>query len=195
MTLPFVGHARTRARQSDLDTLSTLARAAPVAIDLEAKAPSVAAASRFWAPPEQLIAAARTYLGNRRARDVLFPGGWFADPAWDLLLDLYISELEGRQVAVSSACIATGVPTTTALRCINRLVGTGFLIRTVDPEDARRSIVTLEPACAAKIGYWIAHALMLPAVSPSALAAPAKPSARAADRVTPADKLPSKVGN
>ncbi len=186
MTLPFVGHARTRARQSDLDTLNAITRAAPKAIDGEAKAPSVAASPRFWAPPEQLVAAARTYLGNRRGRNVLFPGGWFSDPAWDLLLDLYISELEGRQVAVSSACIATGVPTTTALRCINRLVRAGFLIRTVDPEDARRSIVTLEPACATKIGYWIAHALMLPAAP--TLAAPAKAAARGSERVKPAAK-------
>ena len=118
---------------------------------------------RLWATPEQMVAAARTYLTNRRTRDALFPGGWFADPAWDLLLDLFVSELEGEQVAVSSACIATGVPTTTALRCINRLVKAGLLIRTIDPDDARRSIVTLDPDCATKVGYWVAHALMQPA--------------------------------
>lgn len=166
MTLPFVGHARTRARQSDLDTLSTIVRSAAAAIERDARAAPAIASARFRASPEQLITAARTYLGNRRARNALFPGGWFADPAWDLLLDLYVAELEGEQVAVSSACIATGVPTTTALRCINRLVRAGFLIRTVDPEDARRSIVTLDPGCSAKVGHWIAHALMLPATDP-----------------------------
>jgi hypothetical protein len=109
-----------------------------------------------------MAAATRTYLANRRARESLFPGGWFADPAWDLLLDLFVAELEGEQVAVSSACIAAGVPTTTALRCLNRMCEAGFLIRTVDPEDARRSLVTLDPDCATKVGYWVAHALMDP---------------------------------
>lgn len=169
MTLPFVGHARTRARQSDLDTLSTIVRSA--AAERNARAATITVSTRFRASPEQLIAAARTYLGNRRARNALFPGGWFADPAWDLLLDLYVAELEGEPVAVSSACIATGVPTTTALRCINRLVRAGLLIRTVDPEDARRSIVTLDPACSTKVGHWVAHALMLPAAEPVSTAA------------------------
>ena len=169
MTLPFVGHARTRARQSDLDTLSTIVRSA--AAERNARAATITVSTRFRASPEQLIAAARTYLGNRRARNALFPGGWFADPAWDLLLDLYVAELEGEPVAVSSACIATGVPTTTALRCINRLVRAGLLIRTVDPEDARRSIVTLDPACWTKVGHWVAHALMLPADEPVSTAA------------------------
>ena len=68
--------------------------------------------------------AARTITSNniremlrwRRRRDQLFAGDLFADPAWDMMLDLAAAGLEGVDVAVSSLCIASAVPATTALR-------------------------------------------------------------------------------
>jgi hypothetical protein len=34
----------------------------------------------------------------------------FKDPAWDILLDLYVARADGRGISVSSACIASGAP-------------------------------------------------------------------------------------
>ena len=79
----------------------------------------------------------------RRLRDSYFAANLFADPAWDILLDLMAARLEERAVSVSSLCIAASVPPTTALRWITAMTDSGILIRQNDPSDARRVFVIL----------------------------------------------------
>ncbi|WP_448662511.1 MarR family transcriptional regulator [Sphingomonas sp. CJ20] len=67
----------------------------------------------------------------------------FTEPAWDLMLDLYIARSEGRRVSVSSAAIAADVPPTTALRWIAHLEQEGILRRESDPADRRRTWLSL----------------------------------------------------
>lgn len=88
-------------------------------------------------------AAIRDMIRARRMREHLFGHGLFADPAWDILLDLTAARLEGRPVAVSSLCIAAAVPATTALRWIKQLTDAGLLRRVADPEDGRRVFIEL----------------------------------------------------
>ncbi|WP_310498485.1 hypothetical protein [Sandarakinorhabdus sp.] len=87
----------------------------------------------------------RRMIRLRRDRDRHFPGEIFADPAWDMLLDLIAAQLEGTNVPVSSLCIAAAVPTTTALRWIRSLSEAGMLGRRTDPSDARRTYISLSP--------------------------------------------------
>ena len=65
------------------------------------------------------------------------------EPAWDLLLDLYIADAEGRRISVSSACIASRVPTSTALRWIRLLEDRRLIERQTDQADGRRNWVHL----------------------------------------------------
>ena len=96
----------------------------------------------------------RRMIKLRRDRDRYFPAEIFADPAWDMLLDLTAARLEGKRVPVSSLCIAAAVPTTTALRWIRSLIEAGLLDRYTDPSDARRSHIELaEPAAGAMLAY------------------------------------------
>lgn len=57
----------------------------------------------------------RTAIRARRLREQMFSPELFADPAWDMLLDLYAARLERRRVSVSSLCIAAAVPRCGAL--------------------------------------------------------------------------------
>lgn len=91
----------------------------------------------------------RAHIRARRLRDRFFDSTLFADPGWDMLLDLFAARLEGRRVSVSSLCIAAAVPTTTALRWIKTMVDRGLFLRESDPSDARRAFITLAPATAA----------------------------------------------
>lgn len=76
-------------------------------------------------------------------RDRLFPEALLSDPAWDMLLDLTQARLSGKQVSVSSLCIASRVPATTALRRIGDLVDSGLACRVRDQCDGRRVFVCI----------------------------------------------------
>ena len=80
----------------------------------------------------------RRRIRQRRMRDQHFASDLFADPAWDMLLDLYAAHYERRPVSVSSLCIAAAVPATTAVRRIKTLTHEAIFARVPDPHDGRR---------------------------------------------------------
>jgi DNA-binding MarR family transcriptional regulator len=82
----------------------------------------------------------------------------FGEPSWDMLLDLYISHLEGRRICVSSLCIAARVPTTTALRYITALEFAGEIERRCDPADGRRFFLSLSDKTLAAMDQWVTEA-------------------------------------
>jgi hypothetical protein len=90
---------------------------------------------------EQFSQGLQQIIKGRRIRDRFFPANLFADPAWDILLDLTVARLEGRQISVSSAAIAAAVPTATALRWLKQLVDIGLIERVLDPTDKRRTFI------------------------------------------------------
>lgn len=85
----------------------------------------------------------RQIIKRRRLRDECFARGLFADPAWDILLELMASHMEGKRVSVSMACAAAAVPSTTALRWVDILVARDFATRVPDPRDKRRIYIEL----------------------------------------------------
>lgn len=85
----------------------------------------------------------RALVAARADREAIFQAGLFSDPAWDMLLDLAVAEATGRVSSVTSLCIASGAPTTTALRRIDDLKDAGLIDRTPDPADRRRILVKL----------------------------------------------------
>ncbi|RYY27370.1 MAG: hypothetical protein EOP62_07290 [Sphingomonadales bacterium] len=85
----------------------------------------------------------RAVIRSRRLRAQFFSPDMFADPAWDMLLDLFAARLEQRRVSVSSLCIAAAVPPTTALRWIGTMHDNGLFERQADPSDRRRAYIAL----------------------------------------------------
>ena len=98
----------------------------------------------------------REIIKKRRLRERYFDAGLFADPAWDILLDLKAAHVEGQNVSVSSLCIAAAVPPTTALRWITAMTESGMLIRRLDPDDARRVFIELSDETHAKLDDYFA---------------------------------------
>lgn len=95
--------------------------------------------------PEVSVDTVRKIIRARRLRARYFPEHLFADPAWDMLLDLLQAELSHLRVPVSSLCIAASVPATTALRWLKTMVTEGLFVRRADPHDGRRVFVELAP--------------------------------------------------
>jgi DNA-binding MarR family transcriptional regulator len=88
----------------------------------------------------KLAERARRLYEQRRRRNAIFGNSSdaFGEPSWDLLLDLFHSEGSGRQISLSSGCIASDSPTTTAMRHVRGLETRGLIRRERDPSDARR---------------------------------------------------------
>ncbi len=99
---------------------------------------------RQTAPPNA-VAIAKRILKFRRKREALLGAGLFADPAWDMLLDLLVAEEAGQTVSISSLCIASAVPATTALRWIKALEQVGYVAVRPNPIDGRGRTVRLLP--------------------------------------------------
>lgn len=83
------------------------------------------------------LAWAKSIVEARRERDRLFGKGLFAEPAWEILLELFIAHHESRDTAIKTACHASTVPQTTALRYIAHLVERGLVVRRPHPQDSR----------------------------------------------------------
>ena len=96
------------------------------------------------APPVS-VEMVRQVIRSRRLRARFFDEELFADPAWDMLLDLLQAEIAQHRVPVSSLCIAAAVPATTALRWIKSMTDVGLFQRRADPHDGRRVFVELAP--------------------------------------------------
>lgn len=112
------------------------------------KVPVIAAPS--FAPgdpvePQHLICFIRDQLRRETKRREIGGGELFGDPAWAMLLDLLLAKIEGRRVSVSSACIASGAPMSTALRLVRRLVDESVLCRLPDEQDRRRHFLAINP--------------------------------------------------
>ncbi|MDY7098552.1 MAG: MarR family transcriptional regulator [Pseudomonadota bacterium] len=108
----------------------------------------------------------RQVIAARQARARFFDADLFADPAWDMLLDLTAARAEKAQVSVTSLCIAAGVPATTALRWLKQMVESGIFERVADTADRRRAFIELSDESADAMARYFASVEM-----PMALAA------------------------
>jgi len=107
--------------------------------------------------PEVSAETVRAVIRARRLRSRYFPEDMFADPAWDMLLDLLQAEISQLRVPVSSLCIAAAVPATTALRWLKTLVQQGLFVRRADPHDGRRVFVELAPDTSSALRRYFAE--------------------------------------
>lgn len=107
--------------------------------------------------PEVSAKAVGAVIRARRQRSHYFPDDLFADPAWDILLELLHADASQRRVTVSNLCHAAAVPATTALRWVKAMERQGFLTRRDDPCDARRVFVELTPETSLALNRYFAE--------------------------------------
>jgi DNA-binding MarR family transcriptional regulator len=107
--------------------------------------------------PPLSVEIVRNVIRARRLRSRYFAEDLFADPAWDMLLDLLQAEIAQLRVPVSSLCIAAAVPATTALRWLKTMVAKGIFVRRADPHDGRRVFVELAPEASHALRRYFAE--------------------------------------
>lgn len=146
-----------------------IARALASLVEVDGAAPAIEVPQTTERRPEQpreerkvTSAYVRSIIKTRRARDQFFSSELFADPAWDILLDLMASRLEHKRVSVSSLCIAAAVPATTALRWIKSMSDAGMLVRKADPLDGRRVFIDLSDDAAKAMDAYLSATMKSP---------------------------------
>lgn len=110
--------------------------------------------ARAALPDPRLV---RKMIRQRQLRARFFEGDLFADPAWDMLLDLTAARAEHKRVSVTSLCIASGVPPTTALRWISQMSDLGLFCRAEDEMDRRRAFITLSDKATEAMAHFFAE--------------------------------------
>jgi DNA-binding MarR family transcriptional regulator len=114
--------------------------------------------------PEVPAETVRAVIRARRLRSRYFGEELFADPAWDMLLDLLQAESSNLRVPVSSLCIAAAVPATTALRWLKTMVQEGIFVRRADPHDGRRVFVELAPQTSQTLRRYFGEVGQVPVI-------------------------------
>jgi len=99
--------------------------------------------------------AASRYLKLRSQRDMIAGPSLLSDPAWDMLLDLFVGHITGRDVSVTSACVASRRPATTSLRYIDRMMKQGLIHREKDPKDHRKVYLRMTEKAFRAIAKWV----------------------------------------
>jgi hypothetical protein len=162
--------ARQSPAKSPIENeLAALARAVrAIAERVALLAPQPACSPVSVSRPTNDAAKVRQYLRARRLRERLLPAELFADPAWDMLLDLYAAEIEEQPISVTSACIAAAVPATTALRWLGRLEELALTERQDDPHDCRRSYIRLTGKARDCITQWLSQSSIIASETPEA---------------------------
>jgi DNA-binding MarR family transcriptional regulator len=160
----------TPLRLSDVATDKSAARLRQLSDEVSRIAATLARLSTGPAPAPRAVEATvpgdlpsvsaetvRSVIRARRLRSRYFSEELFADPAWDMLLDLLQAEIAHLRVPVSSLCIAAAVPATTALRWLKTMVSEGLFVRRADPHDGRRVFVELAPEASSALRRYFAE--------------------------------------
>jgi hypothetical protein len=147
------GHANSQFNSAPIDLKAELvsmqARLAQLASSCENSTQPTSAGAKTITEAD-----VRQFIAWRAKRSEALGGKLFADPAWDMLLELFAAAFAGQRVSVTALCIAANVPATTALRWLKILEGEGLAVRSDDPLDGRRSFVSLSKAGEAKLNAF-----------------------------------------
>ena len=129
---------------------------ADLSMECEARRQSPQPRSKVFTP-DISCASVDFVIRLRRERARYFPGDLFAEPAWDIMLELLRSEIRGERVTIADLCLGASVPTSTALRWITTMVQRGMLERECDPFDGRRTFVRLEAETSVSLRRYFAE--------------------------------------
>ena len=96
--------------------------------------------------------ARKAFADRRRRADIAGTSDLFGEPAWDILLLLFIAACEGRRLSLDAACSGAQVPETTALRWIAVLEKRSLIVR---EGPSQRPFVKLTASANANlVGYF-----------------------------------------
>lgn len=108
-----------------------------------------------------MVGIAQAILQLRRQRKEEFDGLQFGEPAWEMLLELYVRDASGTVSTVAELLAASNAPASTAARWLAQLDRLGFVTRRSHPADPKTEFVDLTAEAKAALERHLAAALKL----------------------------------
>lgn len=108
---------------------------------------------------EKLATVATSMFRARIHRANQFNPALFGEPAWDMLLDLFVQKVAGSRVSSTSLCLGANVPYSTGQRYIDRLVEEGLVYRFTPPDDLRLVLIDYTQEGFKRMRAYISHAV------------------------------------
>lgn len=109
-----------------------------------------------------LLARARQARQLRATMSVFLPRDLLVDPAWDMMIDLFIAAGTGERLRVKDLILLSGESAASAMRRIDRLQAADLLARRPDPADHRRVHVALTAKGHAAMAAMLEHLFEAP---------------------------------
>lgn len=107
-------------------------------------------------PRAKAIERAVLHIEALHLRNECFPQVRFADPSWNILLVLYLAELERRQISFGQMASEAEQSETTSHRHFDRLAAFDLVSKRRDRQDLRRQFVALTPKGSNGMKRWAA---------------------------------------
>lgn len=104
---------------------------------------------------ERLVQASRDAIAAHLGQPDFGAPAFFRNPAWLLLLELFVADRSGAAVSVKAACLTLGGATSTAMRTILDLERLDLIASRSDEKDARRRLLTLTPRAEAALRVYL----------------------------------------
>jgi len=95
---------------------------------------------------------AKVIYAKRGSRRKYIPGELLAEPAWDMLLELFMQFAGGAKVSITSLAHASHVPMTTALRYIDMLEASDLIEKSKSNADRRVTLLNLTKTGVISVG-------------------------------------------
>lgn len=108
----------------------------------------------------QMLAVARRTFLERRRRAEHFGRAMFGEPAWDMLLALYIMETSSARNTVGRLLTFSGAPQTTALRWLDYLEKQHLVSREAHPTDRRTAFIEITEKARDALDAYFSGTLM-----------------------------------
>lgn len=103
-----------------------------------------------------MLTKAEALRSSRQRRSLFFNANLFGEPAWDMLLTLYIDEARGRTTSIASACLNAAVPVSTGTRWVAILEAQGLIQRS-NADDAAFGTMTLTREGHSRMESYLGH--------------------------------------
>jgi hypothetical protein len=92
-----------------------------------------------------MVTVAEAMRGTRRERARIFPDAPLGNANWDVLLDLFIRELNGHRTSLAQMVVGDELPVATVHAAIETLVRVGLVDRAAPRPDSQASWLALTP--------------------------------------------------